>query len=150
MMGADDRALASAQGVVELAFAAPGTAVAPPGPAARDLAVAGLDDLGFLRDRLRGGLTAMAVAESADEGALAAGSHQPAGDVSEVMGVGTVPSARRRGIGAALTGRLVEHARDRGADLVFLSRPTTTSRRIYERLGFRRIGLRLLRHAVEP
>ena len=37
---------------------------ATPGPAERDVAAAGLDDLGFLRERLRRGLTAMAVAES--------------------------------------------------------------------------------------
>jgi ribosomal protein S18 acetylase RimI-like enzyme len=140
ILGADDPALAAAQGAVELAFAAPGTAVGPAGPAERDVAAAGLDDLGFLRERLRRGLTAMAVAESEAEGALGAGAHQPVGDVSEVMGVGTVPSARRRGIGAAVTGRLVEHARERGAALVFLSAADDDVARTYERLGFRRIG----------
>jgi GNAT superfamily N-acetyltransferase len=149
MLGADDRALAAAQGAVELAFAAPGTAVGPAGPAARDVASAGLDDLGFLRERLRRGLTAMAVAESEEEGALGAGSHQPVGDVSEVMGVGTLPSARRRGIGAAVTGRLVEHARERGADLVFLSAADDDVARMYERLGFRRIGTACFGRAIE-
>jgi GNAT superfamily N-acetyltransferase len=150
ILGADDPALAAAQGAVELAFAAPGTAVGPAGPAERDVAAAGLDDLAFLRERLRRGLTAMAVAESEAEGALGAGSHQPVGDVSEVMGVGTVPSARRRGIGAAVTGRLVEHARERGAALVFLSAADDDVARMYERLGFRRIGTACFGRADAP
>jgi ribosomal protein S18 acetylase RimI-like enzyme len=140
MLGADDPALAAAQGAIELAFAAPGTAVGAPGPAERDVAAAGLDDLGFLRERLRRGLTAMAVAEHEVDGALGAGSHQPVGDVTEVMGVGTLPAARRRGIGAAVTGRLVEHARERGAAIVFLSAADDDVARMYERLGFRRVG----------
>jgi ribosomal protein S18 acetylase RimI-like enzyme len=137
---ADDPALASAQAVVELAFAAAGMELGDAGPEARDLAVGQLGDLGFLRDRLRRGLTAMAVAESAAEGPLGAGSHQPAGDVTEVMGVGTLPSARRRGIGAAVTGRLVEDARARGAEVVFLSAADEDVERLYGKLGFRRIG----------
>jgi GNAT superfamily N-acetyltransferase len=150
VLGADDPGLAAAQAAAALAFAAPGTAVGPAGPAERDVAAAGLDDLGFLRERLRRGLTAMAVAESEAEGALGAGSHQPVGDVSEVMGIGTVPSARRRGIGAAVTGRLVEHARERGADLVFLSAADDDVARTYERLGFRRIGTACFGRADEP
>ena len=150
MLGADDPALAAAQGAVELAFATPGTAVGAAGPAQRDVASAGLGDLSFLRERLRRGLTAMAVAESEAEGALAAGSHQPVGGVSEVVGIGTLPSARRRGIGAAVTGRLVEHARERGAELVFLSAADDDVARTYERLGFRRIGTACFGRAVEP
>ena len=57
-----------------------------------------------------------------------------------MTGVGTLPSARRRGIGAALTGRLVQDARERGAAIVFLSAAGTDVARMYERLGFRRVG----------
>jgi GNAT superfamily N-acetyltransferase len=149
MLGADDPGLAAAQGAVELAFAAPGTGVGAAGPAERDVASAGLDDLGFLRERLRSDLTAMAVAESEADGALAAGSHQPAGDVTEVMGIGTLPSARRRGIGAAVTGRLVEHARERGADVVFLSAADDDVARMYEGLGFRRIATACFGYAAD-
>lgn len=137
---ADDPALEGAQAVVELAFAAASMDLGDAGPEARDLAAAKLGDLGFLRDRLRRGLTAMAVAESAAEGPLGAGSHQPSGDVTEVMGVGTLPSARRRGIGVAVTGRLVENARARGTEVVFLSAADDDVERLYGRLGFRRIG----------
>jgi ribosomal protein S18 acetylase RimI-like enzyme len=140
MLGPDDPALAAAQAAVELAFAPPDPAFATAGPEERDLAAAKLGDLGFLRERLRGGLTAMAVAASEAGGPLGAGSHQPAGGVSEIMGVGTLPGARRRGIGAAVTGRLAEHARERGAELVFLSTADDAVARMYERLGFRRIG----------
>ena len=139
MLGADDPALAGAQAAVELAFAAADPVLGAAGPEERDLAATRLGDLGFLRERLRGGLTAMAVAEG-EAGPLGAGSHQPVGDVSEIMAVGTLPSARRRGIGAAVTGRLVEHARERGAELVFLSAADDAVARMYERLGFRRIG----------
>ena len=149
MLGADDPALAGAQGAVELAFASTDPALRAAGPEERDLAAAQLDDLGFLRERLRRGLTAMAVAEGAD-GPLGAGSHQPVGDVSEVTGVGTLPSARRRGIGTAVTGRLVEHARERGAELVFLSAADETVARMYEQLGFRRIGTACFARPPEP
>jgi GNAT superfamily N-acetyltransferase len=150
MLGAGDPSLAAAQGAVELAFAVPGTEAGMPGAAERDVAAAGLYDLGFLRERLRSGLTAMAVAETDAEGVLAAGTHQPVGDVSEVTGIGTVPAARRRGIGAAVTGRLVEHARERGAELVFLSAAGDDVARTYERLGFRRIGTACFGRAAPP
>ena len=99
-----------------------------------------LGDLGFMRERIRTGLTAMAVAESEADGPLGAGSHQLVGAAAEVTGVGTLPSARRRGIGAAVTGRLVQDARERGAEVVYLSAAGDDVARLYERLGFRRIG----------
>jgi ribosomal protein S18 acetylase RimI-like enzyme len=139
MLIADDPALTAAQAVVELAFAAEGMELGDAGPEARDLAAAQLGDLGFLRERLRCGLTAMAVAEGPD-GPLGAGSHQLAAGVAEVMSVGTLPAARRRGIGAAVTGRLVQDARTRGADVVFLSAAGDAVARLYERLGFHRVG----------
>jgi ribosomal protein S18 acetylase RimI-like enzyme len=139
MLHPDDRALPAAQAVVELAFAADGLQLGDSGAEARDLAQARLGDLGFLRERLRRGLTRMAVAEG-DEGPLGAGSHQLAAGVAEVMGVGTLPAARRRGIGSAVTGRLVQDARDRGVEIVFLSAADDDVARLYERLGFHRVG----------
>jgi ribosomal protein S18 acetylase RimI-like enzyme len=140
MLGANDLALPAAQAVVELAFAAEGMELGAAGPEARDLAVARLGSLGFLRERIRAGLTAMAVAESEPEGPLGAGSHQLARGVCEIMGVGTLPSARRRGIGAAVTGRLAQDARERGAGIVFLSAAGNDVARMYERIGFHRVG----------
>jgi ribosomal protein S18 acetylase RimI-like enzyme len=146
MLTADDAALPAAQAVVELAFAAEGMGLGDAGPEARDLAAPRLGDLGFLRDRLRRGLTAMAVAEPAagagedSPGPLGAGSYQLASGVAEAMGIGTLPAARRRGIGAAVTGKLVDDARERGAEIVFLSAAGEAVARLYERLGFHRVG----------
>ena len=67
-----------------------------------------------------------------------------------MTGVGTLPAARRRGIAAAVTGRLVEHARERGADIVFLSAADDGVARLYERLGFRRIGTASFGYPSEP
>jgi predicted GNAT family acetyltransferase len=61
-------------------------------------------------------------------------------EVTEVVGVATLPSARRRGIGAAVTGALVAHALASGLGLVFLSAASDDVARIYERLGFRRVA----------
>ncbi|MDA0179221.1 GNAT family N-acetyltransferase [Solirubrobacter phytolaccae] len=106
----------------------------------------------FLRERLRAGLTRMAIAESA-EGVLAAGQHQPVGDVTEIVGVATVPEARRRGLAGAVTAQLVADATAlvaaaRRADsaasgtagpVVFLSAGEDAAR-VYARLGFERRG----------
>ncbi len=79
------------------------------------------------------------MAEDGD-GVLATGSHQLVGDVSEVVGVATLPSARRRGLGALVTARLVQDARERGARIVFLTASDDDVARMYERLGFERVG----------
>jgi GNAT superfamily N-acetyltransferase len=53
-----------------------------------------------------------------------------------IMGVATLPAARRRGIGTALTVGCLAHAADEGCDLSWLqSEPA--ARTIYERLGFK-------------
>ena len=54
-----------------------------------------------------------------------------------VMGVGVVPAARRRGVGAAITAHAARSFR--GADLAWLH-PTDEAREMYERLGFRRVA----------
>jgi GNAT superfamily N-acetyltransferase len=137
LLGAGDPALAAARAVADVAFAAAGTAVGPEGPAERDAALK--PDLDFLRDRLRRRITVTAVAETAD-GVVASGSHQPVGDVTEVVGVATLPSFRRQGLGAAVTGALVADALEHGAGIVFLSAGSEEIARVYGRLGFRRIG----------
>ena len=52
-----------------------------------------------------------------------------------VFGVATVPGARRRGIGAAITAHAVRDRADE-ADLAFLQ-SSETGRGVYTRLGFR-------------
>ena len=135
----DDLALFGA--LARLAFAHEGTATGPQGPAdlAPAVAARGADEVSFERERLRAGLTVTAVAFAAS-GPVAAGSYQPIGPVSELVGIGTLPAYRRRGIGGALTSFLAAHARSRGARTVFLSAGDSEIARVYERVGFRRIG----------
>ncbi|MET0685695.1 MAG: GNAT family N-acetyltransferase [Solirubrobacteraceae bacterium] len=125
MLGPDDPALVPSQDVVEVAFGGqPGATEA---------------GLGFLRDRIRNGITGVGVAEAGGR-VVAAGSHQPVGSVSEIMGVGTAAGHRGRGIGSALTARLADDARASGATLLVLSAADERVARLYERLGFRRVG----------
>jgi ribosomal protein S18 acetylase RimI-like enzyme len=146
-LAADDDALAAAYVTQHVAFAAGGTEPGPAGPRERDARLADVIDLGFLRERIRRGLTAVAAAEDPADGVLASGGHNPAGDVTEIVGVGTLPSARRRGLGAAVTARLAEDARGRGVTLASLSATDDDVARLYERLGFRRVGTACFGHA---
>jgi len=136
-----DRALAATGAVQHIGFANPGTAVGEAGPAERDASAVGQSavELDFLSDRIRNGVTLPAVAED-EGGVLAGGSHQPVGGVSAIVGVATLPSARRRGLAALVTARLVQDARERGAELVFIEAEDDDVARIYGRLGFERIG----------
>jgi ribosomal protein S18 acetylase RimI-like enzyme len=133
----DDEALAASRAVAEIAFGSSRAA----GPAERDAALARWPEvrLAAVRERLAAGITVQLVAEDSG-GVLAVGSHQPVGDVTEVVGVGTLPACRRRGLGAAVTAALVDDARRGGADLVFLSAGNEHIARMYGRLGFRRVG----------
>jgi ribosomal protein S18 acetylase RimI-like enzyme len=135
----DDVAMIGA--VARLAFAHEGTAPGPQGPEELPAATAarGEDEVAFERERLRAGLVVTAVAY-AGGAPVGAGSHQPVGPVSEVVGIGTLPAYRHRGIGAALTAYLTADALGRGARTVFLSAGDARIARVYERVGFRRIG----------
>ena len=138
---ADDPVIPAAQVVARLAFAASGTDVGDAGPAERDAAVKqraaeASDDL---RGLIRDGRSVFVVAED-EHGVLCSGGHNPVGDVTEIVGVGTVPSARRRGLGAAVTDTLVADAIRRGIEVIFLSADDDAVARVYERVGFRRIG----------
>lgn len=67
--------------------------------------------------------------------AIGAG-YQHAGAVG-VMGVGVIPQARRRGIGAAITAHAARSFP--GADMAWLH-PSPDARGMYERLGFRQVA----------
>ena len=140
-LGPDDRELPAARAVADIAFAAPGTEPGGAGPRERDAALGDYPELrlGAVRERLRTGLTVTVVAEE-DDGVLAVGSHQPVDGVTEIVGVGTLPAARRRGLGAAVTAALVADARRGGADVVFLSAGGEDIARMYGRLGFKRVA----------
>ncbi|WP_030694454.1 GNAT family N-acetyltransferase [Streptomyces globisporus] len=131
MVGADDSALESA---VAAPYAAFGMEPQPGGTTQ-------------VAQRLTAGLTRLAAALDATGSALAAGQHQPVGGVSEVVGVGTVPAARRRGLGLAVTAALVADARAHGAELVFLTASDADVARLYGRLGFRTVATALIAEA---
>jgi predicted N-acetyltransferase YhbS len=141
LVGADDPALPRYLRVSAIAHADPAgradvreaSLEASPEDAAR---------IAVLRERIAAGRTVMMVA--VDDGEpVAVGSHQPVdvdGDeVSEVVGVATLPRLRGRGLGAGIASALVAHARET-ADLVFLTVGDDDVARVYERIGFARLG----------
>lgn len=136
-------AFAAVWAVVRVAFGSPGTSVGAAGAAARDEELRGVRTrmIEALVDRtLRGVAVTAAVVPSGGGGPLAVGQHQPVGSATEVVAVATLPAERRRGLAAAVTTALVEDAFARGVDLVLLSAADDAVARVYERLGFRRIG----------
>lgn len=141
VVGAEDPRLPLYQRVAATAFAHPGgpadvTDVAldtSPGARARTEA---------LRERIASGRTVMMVAVE-DGQPVAVGSHQPVdidgAEVSEVVGVATLPRLRGRGVGAGVAAALVAHATET-ADMVFLAAGDDDVARVYERVGFARLA----------
>lgn len=133
--------LAALHGVVALAFSVPGTRAGAQGhaEAAELSAQAGDDLLALVADRMRRALTVTAVA-LVDGRPVAAGSHNPIDDATEIVGVGTLPAFRRRGIGAAVTSALVRDALQRDVTTVLLSAGDDDVARVYGRVGFLTVG----------
>lgn len=141
VIAAEDPALLSGRAVADVSFIAGGTDTGPEGAKERDAFAGGLPDelVAHLRNRHRRGLTVTAVAES-DEGVLAVGSYQPMGDHAEILAVATLPVARRRGLGGAIAQLLARHAMEHGVRTTLLSAQDDNVARVYERVGFRRVG----------
>ncbi|BCB88429.1 GNAT family N-acetyltransferase [Phytohabitans suffuscus] len=144
---ATDVAVRRAVGAV--GFGAPGTSNGPAGPKDRDAAVlpVSAEELADERRMMDAGRRASAlgylsppVADPDLRGVLASGILQRVDGVAEIAGVATLPTARRRGLGAAVTAALARHALDAGVDLVFLSAGSDDIARVYARVGFRRVG----------
>jgi ribosomal protein S18 acetylase RimI-like enzyme len=152
VLDAGDPALATAIAAAHLAFSEPGTAPGAAGPAelaakAAELAVDGW--LLALAERMRAGQAIVAAAflggtDPADRLAVASGQHNPIATTTEIVAVGTLPSVRRRGYAHAVTQALVDDARARAIDTIFLSAGDDEVARIYQRIGFRRIGTALV------
>lgn len=143
MIGADPGPLGEAAAVADVGFANGGTAPGVAGVAERDRRMAefGKQRLADIASRVARGFTRTAVARDLTEQIVASGSHQPVGSATEIVGVATLPAYRRRGLGAAVTSLLVEDAlTDDGIDLVLLSAGGDEQARVYENVGFRRIG----------
>ncbi|MER6299946.1 GNAT family N-acetyltransferase [Kitasatospora sp. NPDC001539] len=146
VLGADAPELAAAVAVPHVAFGNPGTAAGEAGAAELAESIAALTaDGGVARiaQRITDGVTVQAAAVDGTE-VLCAGQHNPVGRVTEVVGVGTLPSARRRGLGLAVTAALVAHARANGVRTVFLSASDEDVARIYRRAGFRPFATALI------
>ena len=141
--------LYATRAVSQLGFGAPATAAVannplaaePPGPRDRDSfpALTG-PAVEALRRHYLSGLFTSAVVESPVDGVLASGTAQRVGQVCEIVGVATLPSARRRGYASQLTASLARDALEKGADLVFLSAGDDDVARLYSKVGFRRVG----------
>jgi ribosomal protein S18 acetylase RimI-like enzyme len=142
---ADDPDLARIVAVPDVAFGYPGTSTGAAGAAERDKLADNRDPASItrMRELLAAGHSVLAAAFG-DEGPLAAGSCQSVGGVAEITGVGTLPSARRRGLGAAVTAELAALAAGGGAHTVFLSASDDAVARVYAGLGFRRIGTAMI------
>lgn len=96
-------------------------------------------DVSAVRAKLASGHVRMAGAFDGT-GVLGGGSHSPRGAVTELAGIAVLPRARARGVGAALTARLVQDAHSLGVRTVFLSAGDDRVAAIYARVGFRTIG----------
>jgi GNAT superfamily N-acetyltransferase len=145
LVGADDPELPRYQLVAATAFAHPGgrsevghvqgTVPLDTSPEARARTA-------VLRERIAAGRTVMMVAVENGE-PVAVGSHQPVDvdgtEVSEVVGVATLPRLRGRGVGAGMASALVAHARET-AGMVFLAAGDDDVARVYERVGFARFA----------
>ncbi|MDP1878345.1 MAG: GNAT family N-acetyltransferase [Actinomycetota bacterium] len=96
-------------------------------------------DTGSWPTRIASGLV-IKVGAFDDIGAVGGGSHSPRGTTTELTGIGVIPRARRRGIGAALTAHLTQDALARGVTTIFMSAQDDSVARVYERIGFVRVG----------
>lgn len=125
MLDAADPDLAASQSAVSAGFAG-----------RNDLDPCPVD---HVAEQMRAGLMATASAYDA-QGAVGGGAHAPRGTSAELAGIAVIPRARRQGIGAAITAVLVQDARARGMTTVFLSAQDEAVARVYERIGFQRVG----------
>ncbi len=143
VLSGDEPDLAVCEAVAHVGFGAGhGTRVGPAGAAERDAAALASDPARIqgLRVALADGSAARVVADDPALGPVAVGGYQHALGVAEIVGVATLPAVRRRGLAGAVTARLAGLAVERGLTTVFLSAQDDDVARVYERIGFTRIG----------
>ncbi len=139
--------IALSRAAVSVGFAHPGTARGDGGIEARDAAL-GLDTTHTTVDELSlslmraGALCQAAVyaTEAPELGPVGGGSYSAVDDVAEIAGVAVLPAYRRRGLGAQVTYVLASDALSRGVTTVFCSAESDDVARVYEGIGFRRVG----------
>jgi ribosomal protein S18 acetylase RimI-like enzyme len=104
-------------------------------------------DLGVRARLLDAGALLVVAAYAEDGSVVGGGSGAPRGAAAELMGIATIPSARGRGHGSAVTRALVRAVRERGADTVFLSAGSHTAAEVYRRVGFVHVGSAMILEA---
>lgn len=107
------------------------------------------DRLERRRDLIRQGRVVTVGAYDEQGTVVGGGSHAPRGGTTELAGIAVLPRARRHGIAAAVTSVLVADALGRGVETVFLSAQDDAVARIYERVGFVRVGTACIAEPVE-
>ena len=105
---------------------------------------------GRARGLMRAGLRAVAAAYDGRGHPVGGGSHGPRGTTTELAGIAVLPRARRQGLGAALTAALVHDALGRGLTTVFLAAQDDAVARVYQRVGFERVGTACVAEAPSP
>ena len=138
---AGDAALPLVVAAIHVGFGNPGTALGAAGPEARDARACDTAGSAARTAQLvRDGLSVLWGAFDPVAGPVGGGSHNPRGEVTEVVGVGVLPWFRRRGLAGALTAGLARDAVARGCTTVFCSAQDEEVAGVYEAVGFRRVG----------
>jgi GNAT superfamily N-acetyltransferase len=141
IVAADDPELGLVRAAVNVGFGTAGTSIGPASIAERDEdAVTRPEGAERIADLMRAGLSVLAGAFDPEAGPVGGGSHNPRAEVTEIVGVGVLPAYRRRGLAGAITARLARHALDTGVRTVFCSAQDDAVARVYESVGFRRVG----------
>ncbi|MDQ0994070.1 ribosomal protein S18 acetylase RimI-like enzyme [Streptomyces sp. V3I7] len=141
---ADDPALPAALALPRLAFAAATSTADRPELRLITEELTQDGTVETVRPSLRAGHKVLVAALAPDGTPLACGHYHPANGTTEISGVGTLPTARRQGLAAAVTAALATHARNHGVRTVFLAYAEDRVARIYARLGFRSADTTLL------
>jgi ribosomal protein S18 acetylase RimI-like enzyme len=151
----DWREIAAAHAAIAVSFHHAGTSSGAAGVAERDeeaRASAARGDSTTHLQRLTDGTvrTAVVYVRGAPQlGPVGGGSHIPVGDVTEIVGVGVLPAFRRQGLGGQLSYALAMDALTEGVATVFCSAQSDDVARVYEAVGFRRVGTACVA-SVEP
>jgi len=140
-LAAGDSDLPAVQAAIHVGFGQDDTLVGPASVAERDARASQADShVDTLAEMITAGHTVTFGAFDPQLGAVGGGSHNPRGDVTEIVGVAVLPAHRRRGVAGHLTWALAAHAAAAGVRTVFLSAGSDDVARVYEGVGFRRVG----------
>ena len=146
VLGPDHPLLAEFRAVVDVAFINTGTAKGRAGVRERDACTVDQVAVGWMASRIASGSTIAVAAMDEREGIVGVGSAQPVVDLAsgicaaELTGIGVLPSHRRYGIAAAITGALSNEAAVLGVEVLLLSAQSDDVARVYERVGFQRVA----------